>query len=206
MTEKLRFLSSAQAEIVRDWWYALQPRGENEPKPRSEFSMFSRRDRAELRRCTDPDQVLLVGAFMRLARALQRLEAGKQKPRFADDATAYALLAGLLAHVETDLKDGSSFGAQLGETDKADRAQMSALRFARLQTASAEADFFQLARRAIQLIGKKADVVMLADELLAWVCEFRGYQPDKPKDRLRVRWATEYFTAANHLESNSGIA
>lgn len=204
MTEKLRFLSSAQAETVRDWWYALQPRGEDEPEPRSEFSMFSRRDRAELRRCADPDQVLLLGAFVRLARALQRLEAGKQRPHFTEDGSAYALVAGLLAHVETDLNDGSSFGARLGETVESDRPQMSAMRFARLQTASAEADFFQLARRAIQLVGKKADVVMLADELLAWVWEFRGHQPDKPKDRLRVRWATEYFTAANHLESNSG--
>lgn len=206
MTKKLRFLSPAQAEIVRDWWYALQPRGEDETKPRDEFAMFSRRDRAELRRCEDPDQVLLLGAFVRLARALQRLEAAKQTPCFADDATPFALIAGLLAHVETDLKNGSSFAAKLGETDDADRPHMSALRFARLQTASTEAEFFQLARRAIQLVGKQADVVILADELLAWVREFRGHLPDKPKDRLRVLWATEYFTAANRLESSSGAA
>ncbi|NMG44764.1 type I-E CRISPR-associated protein Cse2/CasB [Aromatoleum toluvorans] len=206
MTEKLRFLSPAQAETVRNWWYALQPHSEDEPEPNKRFSMFTRRDRAELRRCETPDQVLLLGAFVRLAHALLPLEAGKQTPYVEGDATAYALVAGLLAHVETDLKDGSSFGARLGETNDADRPHMSAMRFARLQTASTEAEFFQLGRRAIQLVGKKADVVMLADDLLAWVREFRGHQPGKPKDRLRVRWATEYFTAAKHLESNKDLA
>jgi CRISPR system Cascade subunit CasB len=203
MTNKLRFLSPAQAEILRDWWYALQPRGENDPPARPEFSMFSRGDRAELRRCTDPDQVLLVGAFMRLAKRMLALEAGKPVPRFKDDASVYALAAGILAHVATDLKDESSFAALLGKPGEGDRPGMSALRFARLQTAFAEADFFQLARRAVHLVGKKADVVQLADELLAWVWEFRGNQPDKPRDRLRVRWATDYFSAANKLEAPS---
>ncbi|NTV11755.1 MAG: type I-E CRISPR-associated protein Cse2/CasB [Zoogloea sp.] len=203
MNGKSRFLSPAQEEIVRDWWYALQPRGEDDPPARGEFSMFTRRDRAELRRCADPDQVLLVGAFMRLAKPLLKLEAAKKFRPFDDDVSAYALVAGILAHVDTDLKDGSSFAALLGKPGDGDRPAMSTLRFARLQTAYSEADFFQLARRAVQLVGKKADVVKLADELLAWVWEFRGNQPDKPRDRLRVRWASEYFSAANKLEPSA---
>lgn len=205
MTARLRFLSPAQAELVWDWWYALQPRGEDDPKPNSRFAMFSRRERAGLRRCRAPEQVLLEGAFIRLAQPLLAQEEGKQRPIFVDreggDPTPYALVAGLLAQVEDGRRDGVSLAARLGQPIEAERPLMSALRFARLQTAASEAEFYQLARRAIQLAERKADVVCLADELLAWVWEFRGNQPDKPRDRLRVRWATAYFTAANKLEA-----
>lgn len=198
-----RFLNPAQRELVRDWWYALQPRGEKDPLPRGIFAMFSRADRAEMRRCQEPAQVLLQGAFIRLHAAFNELQNGSSW--IIKDATALALVAGLLAWVKNDLKDGSSFARQLGETGEADRPLMSKLRFSRLQTATTEEEFYQLARRAIQLVDGKADVAELAEELLAWVSEFRGKQPDKPKDRIQVRWATAYYQVALKLKEATDL-
>lgn len=198
-----KFLNPAQRELVRDWWYALQPRGEKDPLPRGIFAMLSRADRAELRRCQEPTQVLLQGAFIRLSAAFAAQQNGLSW--IAKDATALALVAGLVAWVKDDLNDQSSFARQLGETGEADRPLMSKLRFSRLQTATAEEEFYQLARRAIQLVDGKADVAQLAEELLAWVSEFRGMQPDKPKDRIQVRWATAYFQAALKLKDATDL-
>jgi CRISPR type I-E-associated protein CasB/Cse2 len=80
---------------------------------------------------------------------------------------------------------------------------MSKLRFARLQTADSEEDFFQQARRAVQLAGNSADVVHLAEELLDWQKEFHGQKPDKPKDRIQVRWASAYYTATLKFDNTA---
>lgn len=188
------FLNEKQREVIRDWWYALQPRAHDAAKPRGEFVMFTRADRAEIRRCEEPVQVLLEESFMRLYKALKSSATEGRYITFGDDPTPYAVMAGVIAWVKEDLKDRSSFAAKLGE-QVGDRPRMSKLRFARLQTAQSEEEFFLLARRAVHLVGGEADVAQLGEELLAWVWEFRGNQPDKPKDRIRVRWATNYFEA-----------
>ncbi|MGB0128943.1 MAG: type I-E CRISPR-associated protein Cse2/CasB [Rhodocyclaceae bacterium] len=195
-------LSPPQKEIVRDWWFWLQPESQNDPAVKTklahQFGGFARVKRATLRRCAEPSLVLLEPAFHRLMLKLQAVTEPGDKVRA--DADAFALVAGLLAWVESeparDIPD-RSFAALLGSPKEkgADRPRMSHLRFARLQTADSEADFYQQFRRAIELAGKQADVVCLAEELLDWQREFHGQKPDKPKDRIQVRWATAYFSA-----------
>ena len=199
----MKKLSDLQKEEVRDWWQWLLPESQNDQdlkdRLNGKFGAFSRANRAVLKRCSEPSLVLLEPAFHRL---LNRLEivAGKEGQV---EVQPLALVAGLLACVKSapESDEKSSFAAILGRPKdrENDRPVMSKLRFARLQTATSEEEFYQLARRAIQLADAKADVAELADELLAWVREFNGQRPDKPKDRIQVRWATAYYTAALKL-------
>lgn len=203
-------LSPSQKQVLHDWWFWLQPESQNDPaikaKLAGQFGGFARANRATLKRCAEPFLVLLEPAFHSLLHRLEQApaDAGYVRP----DAWSYALVAGLLAWVEKEpSKDivERSFAAQLGrpKAEGGDRPLMSKLRFARLQTADSEEDFFQQARRAIQLAGNKADVVHLAEELLDWQKEFHGQKPDKPKDRIQVRWASAYYSAALKPENTA---
>jgi CRISPR system Cascade subunit CasB len=203
-------LSARQNEELHDWWLWLQPENQNhgEVKARlaAKFGVFSRAHRSGLKHCTDPSLVLLEPAFHRL---LHRLDATADTDnKLQLDPSCFALIAGLLAWVnleppKAENGEGTSFAAILGspkhdspKQDAADRPLMSRLRFARLQTAGSEEDFYRQARRAIQLADCRADVVKLAEELLAWIREFQGLKPDRPRDRIQVRWATAYYKAA----------
>ena len=196
-------LSPGQKAVLHDWWFWLQPESQNDPAIKAKlaglFGGFARANRATVKRCADPSLVLLEPAFHCLLRRLEQVttEHDYVKP----DAWNFALVAGLLAWVDAEpareVQD-RSFAGQLGRPkgEGTDRPLMSKLRFARLQTADSEEDFFQQVRRAIQLAGKTADVTTLAEELLDWQKEFQGQKPDKPKDRIQVRWATDYYSAA----------
>lgn len=191
----LQYLDKYRADLLRRWWTSLQPRAEGQERDGA-FAMFTRADRAQLRRCADPGEVLLQSAFQRLL-----LVFGKEPERSTfqsiwADPTALALLAGVLAHVKTDVPDGASFAATLGAKGEGSRPAMSELRFQRLQTSSDEADFYRQMLRAVELAGSKADVVSLANDILAWVWEYRDGHEQQPAKRLKVRWATDYYSAA----------
>lgn len=203
-------LSEYQQKVLHDWWFWLQPQSQNDPAIRNrlaaQFGGFSRANRATLKRCAEPALVLLEPAFHSLLHQLEKDPSGKCNAKA--DAWRLALVAGLLAWVEsepTGPDKTKSFASLLGrpKAEGTDRPLMSRMRFARLQTAESEEDFFQQARRAIQLAGNTADVVHLAQELLDWQQEFHGQKPDKPIDRIQVRWATDYYSAALKSENTA---
>lgn len=203
-------LSEHQRKILHDWWEWLKPESQSDPDTKyrlaGQFGGFARANRATLKRCAEPSLVLLEPAFHSL---LHRLEQATTEHDYVKpDAWNFALVAGLLAWVDDEPKgkdQAKSFTALLGspKAEGGERPLMSPLRFARLQTADSEEDFFQQARRAIQLAGNTADVVRLAEELLDWQKEFHGQKPDKPKERIQVRWASAYYTAALKPENTA---
>lgn len=182
-----QFLSEPQQALVVLWWNGLQ--NEN-GRPAGPFAILTHGDRAQLRRCALPDDVLLLSSLHRLAQALQKAD-GPAVP-----LSALALAAGVLSHV-TDHIPGKDFARALGSKNGTDRPCMSELRFQQLQTCRDEVAFFRQARRAVDLLGGTTDVGRLANDLLNWVHEYR--QPDPalpPAQRLKLRWATLYYQAA----------
>ena len=198
----MKKLTDAQREALHDWWYWLQPESQNDPAMRGKlaalFGPFSRANRARLKRCETTELVLLEPALHVLLQRLETVSAAEQDT----DPLAYALVAGLLAWIGDELTEKTSFASQLGEPKSPDRPTLSRLRFARLQTADGPNDFFRQARRALQIAGKTAHIALFAEEILAWYWEFQGQHPDKPKDRIQVRWATGYFRAALKKEAS----
>ncbi|BCL75810.1 type I-E CRISPR-associated protein Cse2/CasB [Jeongeupia sp. HS-3] len=191
---KRQYLDDYQAELIRQWWTSLQPQ-EDAPKG-GPFAMFTRADRALLRRCAESGEVLLQSAFQRLYQLLGKPDPDHRFPLLAEDPSALALVAGVLAHVKTDIKTGASFAAFLGAKGESGQPLMSELRFQRLQTCDNEADFYRQAIGAVKLADAAVDVVALADDLLAWIWEYRDGHEQAPAKRLKVRWATDYYGAA----------
>lgn len=208
---KGRYLDDAQRRWVSNWWNALQPQisgGKDASKDALQdaskdtgqadtrfaahaLSGLGRGARAELKRCAGIQELMLNSATHKLAFGLLKSEAGKAHPRFKDDYAAVALVAGALAHVRDDAKDARSLAAVVGGGDPA----MSELRFLRLLRTTVEDDFYRQLTRALQLAKRKADVVVLAEDILAWIIE--RYQPQSdPNYRLHSRWARDYYLPA----------
>lgn len=146
----------------------------------------SRAARARLRRCAEP-----LDAFAE--RGAHELLDATREARTADDAympreEEILALAPLLAWVEEH--DGArSLPAQLAQTRESgqDRPMLSELRFKRLLSANGPELFTEL-RRALQLIGKRANVLSLAEAACDWNLEHRGAD-------LRRRWAYDYYSS-----------
>ena len=76
-------------------------------------------------------------------------------------------------------------------------------RFKRLLRATDGEDFLRQARRAIQLSKGKADVAVLADDLLAWSIEQdQRESARKPTESLKFRWARDYYLTAKEQPSS----
>jgi len=204
---KLEYLNSAQAAVLRSWWQALQPQAESHGKT-GPFAMLGRADRAKLRRCAEPEAVVMQPAFQRLVFLLDQEEVRKEHSRFAGDYLAYAVVAGILSHVKTDAGDGKSFAESMGtpfeNNGNKGKAPLSELRFQRLQTCANEVDFYRQAIRSVKLLRGNADVASTADDLLAWVRECRrGHATQQPRDSLKFRWANDYYRQALQLTATA---
>lgn len=184
-----QFLSEPQQALVIQWWHGLQDEEDNKTGP---FRMLNHGDRARLRRCVAPDDVLLLSPLHRLKQALDLPD----NP--VVELSALALVAGVLSHVSEHTPDRKwDLARALGSKNEKDRVFMSELRFRQLQTCRDEAAFFRQARRAIDLLGGRAHVGRLANDLLQWVQEFRYPDPGlSPSNRLKLRWATNYYQLA----------
>ncbi len=211
MRPRAPYLDDKQRAVVRAWWTALQPEGKLAGHKTEEGAFhFDRGDRAALRRAVGVDDLVLASASGRLAQALLALEAHKKWRRIGDDMAAYrdiALAAGVLAHVKADMPDdGRTLAWWLGEgslkaraaisgAPVADRPLMSELRFKRLLKATDADDIYRQLLRAIKIAGERADVGLLADDVLALLSDARR-PPANPANSLKLYWAHDYYLNA----------
>jgi len=204
-------LNDAQQHWVRDWWRALQPRGEGDaPLPGPLWTM-GRGERAQLRRCADADELLGHASTLLLAERLIALDEGGCLPDEPYSYERLAWIAGVLAMVKNDARDGKSLAWRLGHGAGHDRPKMSELRFKAMQRSPGAPDLFRHWRRAVQLADRAVDVARLADDLLSWQIEL-GHSTVRTSDGVKFRWACDYYLSArdraaiDQTESNKEIA
>lgn len=165
----------------------------------------NRGDRARLRRAERAEDVLLTEAFFSFQQKMPN-EWRDSKPVFSS-----AAVVGLMSHVKEDRLQTSrgyqpkdkhkprrkaSFAEQLATHPVGGtKPPMSELRFQQLQKSRTTGDFYRGIVRAIRLLDGRVNIISLAEDILHWHQEFND-RPDKnPRNRLAVRWATDYFTA-----------
>jgi CRISPR system Cascade subunit CasB len=201
-------LNEAQQRWVRDWWRALQPRAEGDAPLPGELWAMGRGERAQLRRCTGVEELLAHAAPLLLAERLIALDG--DKGALPDEARSYervAWLAGALAQVRGDTRDGRSLAWHLGHGAGNERPKMSELRFKALQRSATVVDLFRHWCRALQLADGNVDVARLADDLLSWQMEL-GRSAARASDGVKFHWACDYYlssrerAAADETESN----
>jgi CRISPR system Cascade subunit CasB len=161
-----------QAESLMTWWASLEKR---------------RGERAQLRRCSEPHQILMEPGFYRL------LNDYGPWPKY--QIQGLAMLSGLLAHVKEHQK-GKRLGQQLAQSKEGkDTPVMSELRFNQLQKSRQPEDMYRFLRRAILLLNGKVNVVSLAEFILAWDADYKykHIHPGEPTQRLQFKFASDYY-------------
>lgn len=162
--------ASPQTTAAQDWWRDLDTR--------------DRAGRARLKRA-DLDGAMIDEATLRLFHRL-----GRRTPR---DLSRIAALAAVLAAVRNDTGRGTPFARQIGfskmpadpQKPEADnKPALSVLRFKRLMSAGDDADLARQFRRAVDLLGGKANVEDIKRVVLRW------HQPE-----TRRGFAFDYFGA-----------
>lgn len=164
-------------DAIRGWWRSLEE---------------ARKDRARLRRCDSPMQVMILSGFHRL---LNSMDAWPQY-----QVPALAAVAGLLSHVQEDVTHSKDtplpFGRQLGlPKDEEGNPSVSELRFYQIQKSRDLDELYRRLRRAVWLLGRRANILSLADCVLQWDRENRGVYDKQPSRRVQFRLAQDYFSA-----------
>ncbi len=124
-------------------------------------------ERAALRRAHDPLDAVLSPSFHRLAAALPS----------EIDSRRLTYIATLLARVDTDEPGRNIAQACNGPVSEA--------RFRRLVESSDRDDLHHQLRGILQLLGRRANLLDLANTVYFW------------GDARRRRWATDYYTRAS---------
>ncbi len=193
-------LTEVKDEHKPRWRYYAFWNEEDHRKLRKWWASFKNNPgwRAELRRAENPADVLLMQGFRILCFELSGL--WTQEPRLL----ALAAVAGILSHVETN-DESKSFAAQCatpGEKNK-DKPIMSELRFSQLQKSSSLDELYIRMVRAVRLLGKKANIISIADSVFHWTSEMIDGEVDNdPRKRILVRWGLDYFQSPVFKTSN----
>lgn len=172
-----------RAAKAHDWWRDMQDFNEHDGKPNKNADRASR---ARLRRASS-EGVVVEPALIALYNKLNCDIRGFDEKQF-EIAKRVALV---LAHVRgvSEDKNGhqETFARQLGLKDPKDEksAVLSTLRFRRLLAARGEEEIIREFRRAVALVGGKANVLDLALLLLSWEDE-----------KTQTRFAFDYFGGA----------
>ena len=175
MTKKkhITFKNDDQKAILREWWKNL-----------------SRGSKAELRRCSSPEEVAVLGAFHELRFRLISVSSAHV------DLERLALVAGLSAHVKQD-ESSQTIGQQMAGCKQGSTIELvSELRFRRLlaignvafsqtdNTAVDAANFLELYRmmiRIIHMLNGTCNLVSLANTVYWW------------NSKTKIELATYYF-------------
>lgn len=132
-----------------------------------------RGDRAELRRCRTPAEVAFVPAYYRLKAALPTWDREK-----------LAVIAGTLAHVETNAENIKIAEQFARPRDGGTTARVSEARFRRLLRVEDDdyAELFSMMKRLILMVDRKANIPSLVWGLYRW------------NPRTKRAWAEAYYT------------
>lgn len=157
-------LGEKAATILENWWKDLSPK-----------------EKAELRRCDGPAQVVFNPAYHRLLNGLRN-------EGYGVDPDALALVVGLSGHIRNILPL-KSFGKQMASGPD-EKAQVSELRFRRLLEIKEREDLYVPLIRVLHLLAGNANFLDLADSVYGW------------NERTRKRWAGDYYAGFLKSENN----
>lgn len=158
---------------ILSWWAGLK-----EDRPA----------KAELRRAGSPAEVFLTDGFHNLFAKLKNSNASKE-----DLLPGLAAVAGILSSIEENSE--KSFAESCAQDTKGSGSPIvSELRFSAMQKSHTLDELYTRMRRIIQQLGRTANVLSAADDVLHWYREMilHAEDPDT-RNHILVRWGMEYF-------------
>lgn len=161
--------------------------------------------RAMLRRCTVPREILLLSSFYGFRSQLSSYLSDITLKDDVNRSLAMATIVGLFSHIKND-NASHSFASQLyGVSHEKSPPLVSELRFSQLQKSRDWDEFYRRLRRIIPLLGNQVNLISLADNILHWGYDLENDNDvvhSKPANRLLVCWAKDYFKAKAEAEGN----
>lgn len=181
-TEKNRYSvlwREHEQQALMAWWDSLQ-----DPQLANGKTKSNRGERAKLRRCEKPQDILMQASFYDLQQHFPKTP-----------TLALAAVAGILAHINqpSDL----SFPKQLGQqNDQSGKPVLSELRFQQLLASHDIDELYENLRRALMQIKRTANILSLADGVLHWAQEQhdKNQYDERPDRRFQFTWAKAYFS------------
>jgi len=149
-------IGSAPCNILHAWWRSLAEQ---------------KGDRAELRRCHVPVQVVFVPSYHTLL--------GKMGQECNLDKERLAMIAGVAAHVRSD-NPSSRMAAQLSEMNNG-APRLSPLRFRRILSIKENEELYEAMIRLVQYLKGTVNLCDMAQSIYWW------------NDNTKKRWAYEYY-------------
>jgi CRISPR system Cascade subunit CasB len=187
-TEKIHYKilwQEHEQQALLNWWRDLK-----EIKLPNGKTKSNRGERAKLRRCEKPEDILLQPYFYELQLLFPKTS-----------TLALAAIAGLTAHINTPSE--IYFPKQLGQQkEKSDKAIFSELRFQQLLASHDIDELYENCRRAIMQLKRQAHILSLADGVLHWAQEHhdKNQFDERPECRFQFTWAKAYFEAALNIK------
>lgn len=187
------------ANRVLTWWARLA--GDDEwLEKHAVGSAYPPALRATLRRAGTPDEVLLTEAFRHLWFALP---SGCRRP---NDMLAWACVAAVTAEVKKNTATPFACAMASGTETAPGQPRVSEIRFRRLLQSRDLDELMRLGRRMMHLIDEAVGVVSVADGILQWHREQRGFEARRPSGRLAVRWASDYYSQLEVTEKTTAAS
>jgi CRISPR system Cascade subunit CasB len=152
---------SPESQALTAWWRKLD---------------VNRGDRAELRRCGTPAEVVFTPAYHRLRHDVIRFGAVR------DDNLA--TIAGLAARVKSNAVESTIAEQMASGKGDSSKARVSGLRFRRLLKVKDQEELFLALGRVIALLGGSINLQSMAQSVYFW------------NDRTRKQWAFDYYSKA----------
>lgn len=178
------YLKEQSQKALLEWWESLAKPG-------------NLGQRARLARCKNPIEVSLTSDFHNIF--------VKRCPFQNDYPESSATLAGILSRVRTNI-DNKTFAEQLGQKQEgSDKPLMSNIRFSKLLSAHDADEFYLGLLRAVELLGKKTNVLSLANSIIHWHVDKSYKEKSEPLNYNRsfhFNMAQQYYGVATSVSKD----
>ncbi|WP_026960487.1 type I-E CRISPR-associated protein Cse2/CasB [Aliagarivorans taiwanensis] len=178
--------------VALHWWKAMHLSAEALKK--EQIKPAPSAWKAELKRCESPDAILLTQGFRALWLNLGEPIITGPEARVANNMRCWAMVAAALTFVTKDSDD--SFARLAGKNGQGDKPVVSEMRFAQLQQSQSPEEFVRCLRRILQQLKGEASVARLVEDICQWYREHTSQQSRRADKRIVVRWAMDYYQAA----------
>jgi CRISPR type I-E-associated protein CasB/Cse2 len=175
------------------WWKDLTGMKQDQEGEQKRVDAGRTGERAELRRCKLPLQVLTCKGYHRLRVMFEEYDI---------DTEALASIAGLCAHIKTN-EPVIEFPTQLATPEKEKTTPpLSELRFQKMVTSKTAAEFFTHLRRALDIVNNRGKISSIVSGVLLWY-KHRNNPTANVQDTLLFQWSKAYYNVILSKETKS---
>lgn len=172
---------------VVEWWKDLTGNKVDQDGSQKKIDAGRNGERAELRRCSEPQQVLMCKGFHRLRVSIDE--------NLSNDMTiALGMIAGLCSHIKT-METKISFPAMLAIPTEKDKTSppLSELRFQKIAKSRTPEDLYTNLRRAIHILKNRGNIISITNGVFLWY-KNRNNPAVNIRDTLLFQWSNDYFS------------